>query len=72
MEFKKCVGCPYYSMSTECTASFYERVQSNCEKNAESIRYWLIRLDNLTYMAEGPMKDEQITSINQTLEALII
>jgi hypothetical protein len=71
MEFKKCVGCMFYSIDVECTASFYERVQSNCQENAESIRILLIRLDNLTYMVEGPMKDEQIQALNESLEALI-
>lgn len=73
MEYKRCEGCHFYSDDIHgCTASFYERVQSNCEKNAKSIKLWLQRLDTLDYMEDGEAKQQQMLEINEILEALIV
>lgn len=72
MESERCENCPYYSDDLQgCTASFYERVMSNCEKNAKSIRLWLQRLNTLNYMDDSEAKQRETLEINEILEALI-
>lgn len=70
---ERCNGCPYWSISTlDCTASFYERVQSNCEKNSKAIKYWLLRLENVSYEDDEVLRQQEIEEINTILESLIV
>lgn len=71
MEYTRCKTCPYYSLSTGCTASFYERVQSNCQKHSADIKHYITQLNDLQYISDVNEREAKAIEINEHLEALV-